>query len=36
MKTDYLKTVIKPTPETSCISNMSQAMDSVQHSFPVL
>jgi hypothetical protein len=27
---------VEPTPETSCISSIPQAMDNIQHSFPVM
>jgi hypothetical protein len=32
MTTSHLKTGVEPTPETSCISNIPQTIDSVQHS----
>jgi hypothetical protein len=32
MTTNHLKTEVEPTPETSCISDMSQTTDNVQHS----
>jgi hypothetical protein len=31
----HLKTGVEPTPETSFMSSIPQAMDSVQHSIPV-
>jgi hypothetical protein len=35
MITNHLKKEVQPTPETSCITNIPQAMDSVQHGVPV-
>jgi hypothetical protein len=35
MTTNHLKTGDEPAPETSCISNIPQTMDSVQHSVSI-
>jgi hypothetical protein len=36
MTTNHLKTGVEPTPETSCISNISQTMGNVQHSVSII
>jgi hypothetical protein len=36
MTTSHLKTGVKPTPETLCISNIPQTMDNVQHNVPIM
>jgi hypothetical protein len=34
--TSHLKTGVESTPETSCISNIPQTMDNVQHNVLIL
>jgi hypothetical protein len=36
MTTSHLKMVVDTSPETPCILNVPQAMDTVQHSLPVM
>jgi hypothetical protein len=33
---NHLSTGVEPTPETSCVSNIHQTMDNVQHSVPIM
>jgi hypothetical protein len=35
MTVNNLKTAVEPTPETTCIQNISQTVDNVQHNVPV-
>jgi hypothetical protein len=36
MTTNYMKTGVEPTPETSCILDIPQTNNSVQHNIPLL
>jgi hypothetical protein len=36
MTTNHLNTGVEPIPETSCISNIPQAVDSIQHSVAII